>query len=75
VIAGETQTGNAPAADVAKTNLAARGNDASQRRTAGIRCAKNAAHAGPSDVRNWYVIFFKDLQDAEMGETTRKPTA
>jgi hypothetical protein len=75
VIAGEAQAGNAPAPDVAKTNLAASANDASQRRTAGIRRPKNAAHAGPCDVRNWYVIFFKDLQNAEMGESARKPTA
>jgi hypothetical protein len=64
VIAGEAQTGNAPSADVAKANLTANSNDARQRRTAGIRRAKNATDARAGDIRNWYVILFEDLQNA-----------
>ena len=73
VIAGEAQAGNAPAADVAKTNLAASSNDARQWRAAGIRRAKNAADACACDIRDWYVILFENLQDAQMRESARKP--
>ena len=75
VIARRAQARNSPAADVAKTNFAASGDDSRQRRTACISSAKNAANAGASDIRNWYVILFEDLQDAQVGESARKPTA
>ena len=75
VIAGETQARNAPAADVSKTNFAASSDDPRERRTACVSRAKNAAHAGASDIRNWYVILFENLQNAEMSESTRKATA
>jgi hypothetical protein len=75
VIAGESEAGNAPSANVTKPNRAASGYDASQRGTAGIRRAKNAAHTGASDIRNWYVMLFEDLQNAQVGESSRKPAA
>ena len=75
MIAGESEAGNAPSANVAKPNRAASGYNSSQRRTAGIRRAKNAAYTGASDIRNWYVILFEDLQNAQVGESSRKPAA
>ena len=73
MIAGKAQAGNAPSADVAKANLAASSNDPRQRRAAGIRRAKNASDACACDIRNWYVILFENLQNAQMRESARKP--
>jgi hypothetical protein len=75
VIAGEPQPGNSPAGDVPKTKSTAGGNDARQRGSACIRRTENAAHAGPSDMRDGNVILFENLQNAEMREATREAAA
>lgn len=49
VIAGETQTGDAPSGDIAEAKRAARCNDTCKRSPAGVGRAKNAAHAGAGD--------------------------
>ena len=75
MVAGETEARNAPAADVAKFEHAACGDDASQRSTAGIRRAENAADAGAGDARNRNAMLLENLQHAEMCEAARKSTA
>ena len=75
VIAGKPQTGNAPPGDVTKTDRTAGGDDARERRAAGISRAENAAHACARDIRDRDVILFEDLQDAEMGKAARKSAA
>jgi len=70
VIAGQPQPGNSPPGDVPEAKRTASGNDARERRAAGIGRAENAAHARASDIRNWNAILLENLQDAEMGEAT-----
>ena len=61
-----------PARDVAKFKSAASGHDLRQRGAAGVGGAENAAHTGAGNVRNGDVIFFQNLQDAEMREAASK---
>jgi hypothetical protein len=61
MIAGESETGNAPPGNIAKTDGAAGGEDASERCAAGVGSSKDAANAGTSDVRDWDVILLEDL--------------
>ena len=75
MIAGETEARNAPAADVAKFESAAGGDDASQRSAAGVGCAENAADARARDARNRYAILLENLKNAEMREPARKAAA
>jgi hypothetical protein len=75
VIAGKTQPGDSPSCDVTETQRTASSNDASEGRATGIGRAKDAANAGAGDIRNWNVILLEDLQNAEMGESTRESAA
>jgi hypothetical protein len=75
VIAGEPQPRNAPPGDVAETKRAASSNDTREGRAAGIGRAENAAHARAGDIRNWNAILLKNLQDAEVGESTSESAA
>ena len=75
VIAGEAQAGNTPAANVAKANGSAGGDDARKRGAAGIGRSENAADAGACDIRNRDVILLKDLENAKMRESARESAA
>jgi hypothetical protein len=75
VVASQAQTGNTPARDIAKTDCAASGNDASERSTAGVSRAENAADARASNVRNRDLILLEDLQHTEMREPARESAA
>lgn len=68
MIAGEAETRDAPASNIAKFEVAAGGENFGQRRAAGVSRAQNAANAGPSNMRNGDVILLQDLQDPEVGE-------
>src|ERR1700693_1245767 len=75
MIGSQAETRNVPARDVAKFKGAARGHDLRQRRAAGVSSAENAAHTGAGNVRDGDVIFFKNLQHAEMREAASKSSA
>src|SRR3984957_19583567 len=68
MIARKAQTGNAPAGDMAKTDGACSGKNAGQRSAAGVCGSEDAANAGACNVRNRNVIFFEDLQHAQVRE-------
>lgn len=72
MVAGQTETGDAPACDIAEAKSAARIDDASKGRAAGVGCAENAAHTGSRDVRNGNLVLLEDLQNAQMGKASRK---
>ena len=63
VIAGEAEPRNAPASDIAKTKRAAGSDDAREGRATGIGGAKDAADAGPCDMRDGNVVLFQDLKN------------
>jgi hypothetical protein len=73
MVTGETQSRNTPPRDVAKTQRAASGYDASQRRPAGVCGAQNAPDTCPRNARNRDVVLLEDLQNTQMRETPRKP--
>src|ERR1700749_4405131 len=75
MVAGEAESGNAPAADVAKLQGPARSNDARQGSAAGVGCAKNAADARSRDARDRNAVLLENLKDAEVGKAARKSAA
>lgn len=64
VIAGEAEAGDAPPSDVPEANRTAGGNDARERRAAGVGCAENASDATAGNIRDGDVILLEDLQNA-----------
>ena len=70
MVAGEAEPGDTPAGDVAKTNRATGGENAGQRRAAGVRRPKDASDAGARDVRDGDVILFENRQHPEVSEAT-----
>jgi hypothetical protein len=75
VVAGKAKAGDTPSSDVSEAKCAASGNNPCERRAAGISGAQDAANARASDKGNGYVILFKNLQDAEMSESTSETAA
>lgn len=75
VIAGEAQARDAPAGDIAEAQRAASGNDARQRRTAGVGCPENAADARAGDGGDRNLVLLEDLQYAEVGEAASEAAA
>ena len=72
MIAGQTQTGDAPARDIPEAESAAGFNDAGQRSAAGVSRAEDAANAGSRDVRDGNLVLLEDLQDTQMSKAPRK---
>lgn len=72
LIAGQAKAGWSPAGNIAKPELAARGNNALERSSAGIGRAKNAANAGPGDVRDGNAVLLEGLQHAEVRKSARE---
>src|ERR1700674_5971855 len=72
MIAGQAETRNVPASNVAKFKGGASGHDLRQRRATCVGGAENAADTGAGNMRNSDVIFFKNLQDAKMREAASK---
>ena len=70
MITGQTKPGNAPSRDVAEAQRAAGGDDASQRRAAGVRRSENAADAGAGNAGDGDVVLLEDLQHPEMRKTS-----
>src|SRR5262245_6461390 len=75
MVAGQAETGDPPARDVAKANRSTGGQNSRQWCSARVRRSKNAANAGSSDVGNTDVMLFENFEHAEMSETTRKSSA
>lgn len=72
MVAGQTETRNAPARDIAKANRSAGCENPRQWCSARVCRTKYAANAGASYVRNTDVVLFEDFKHAEMSESTRK---
>jgi hypothetical protein len=75
MVAGQTETGDAPARDVAKANRSAGGQNSRQWCSARVRRCKNAANAGSGYVGNTDVVLFENFEHAEMSESARKSSA
>lgn len=75
MIAGKAEPRDAPASDVTKANRATGGNDARERGTASVSCAKNAADTGSGDAGDGNTVLFKDLENAEVRESAREASA
>jgi hypothetical protein len=75
VVAGEAEARNTPAADVAKFEGAASGNDACERGAAGVSRSEDAADAGAGNARDRYAVLLEDLKDAEVRESASKAAA
>src|SRR5437867_999335 len=65
---------NTPAGDIPQAERAAGLNYARKRGPTGVRSSKDAAHARPRDVRDGDMVLFENLQNAEMRETSCKPS-
>ena len=74
-IACQPEPGDAPTSDIPETERPAGLNNARQRSTTGVCGPQDAAHAGSRDMRDRYLILFEDLQNAEMREAPREPSA
>src|SRR5215471_10988556 len=72
MVAGQPQTRDVPACDIAKPDRAARRQNSRQRGAARVRCPKYAPHAGPRNVRNPNVVLLKNLQRAKVRESARE---
>src|SRR5229473_606851 len=75
VVARQAQPRDAPPRNVPQAQRPASSHDAGQRRTARIRCAQNAAHAGSRNTRNRYVVVFQHLKHAQVRKTAREASS
>jgi len=75
VVAGQTETGDAPARDIAKADGSAGGQNSCQWCSARVRRSKNAANAGSGYVGNTDMMLFENLEHAKMSKTARKSSA
>jgi len=74
LIACQAKPRDTPAGDIPQAERAARLNYARKRGPTGVRSSKDAAHARPRDVRDGDMVLFENLQNAEMRETSCKPS-
>lgn len=75
MVAGQTETRDAPARDVTKANRSTGCENPRQRGSARVCRSKDAANAGSGYVGNTDVMLFENFEHAEMSETTRKSSA
>jgi hypothetical protein len=72
LVAAKGKTGTMPAGEVAGTDLAARSDHRTNRRTPSIGCTEYRADAAAGNTGDGNLLFFEDAQHTEMGKTARE---